>query len=362
MSFKTAFFSFLEREMSPTDLEACARGGAQLADLDEAIALEIEALRPADAEDTWEPASHQRQAMALAWCARALTTIVDRMLTADEGHQGSGYLSVVTYVQVRELYVQVPRLVGQAWEALANPSFRADRSLPLALGPRVPAEGTCPVSHLRGMKAAADELAALLDAREAEGDAIAQRRARAASAHTLATRSLDALDTGGGALDAHDEAESRIWAALSQQYRLGQLLAMPALLEGAGMAGEDAEGRTIAPEDRWYLTNPEAREDLEGSEFGEQMINAFWSVKGWQTTAIEERYLSQCAALLEANAIHVVSRWPSCPFDPVYQADELVSVLDTLVEPGRDFHLDMDIGEDVLLVGAPRIRSARATE
>ncbi len=369
MSFKTAFFSFLERETSHAEVEAYAHAQAEIGDLDMAIQDEVAELRPADAGDAWEPPLHQRQAQAFAWIARALASIVSSLTTIDEASDGEpagGYLSIVTYTQARDLYVQVPAFVRSGWGAVANPSFESDVGLPLSLAPRVPADGKCPLAHLRGMKAAADALDAWLQAHPTQRDfdgepgaAMVALRDGARAACRAASEILDKIESGGASAPEHAEAESHLWEALGQHFLLGQLRVMPALAVVVATPGDDSAGRKIAREERWYLTSEGVREDLENTKFGEQMIESFWSGKEWQTTAREERYLTRCEALLATKAVSIVSRWPSCPFDPVYVAEEAVCVLDVAIARGQEFHLDMDQGEDVVQLGSPQLRSAR---
>lgn len=46
----------------------------------------------------------------------------------------------------------------QAIAALNDPAYQPEVALPLKLGPRIEAEGACPVAHLEGMVAAAREM------------------------------------------------------------------------------------------------------------------------------------------------------------------------------------------------------------
>ncbi len=51
-----------------------------------------------------------------------------------------------------------------------------------------------------------------------------------------------------------------------------------------------------------------------------------------------------------------MSRWSTCPYDPVYQTLAPVNILDTPLERGTEFHLNMDENEDEMQVGSPRFR------
>lgn len=375
MSFKTAFFAFLKREKSQADLDAYQRACTQIDDLDAAIQTEILDAAPGL---PWDRAQHQQQAMAYAWIARGLSTIATSLLETDEKTDPStaGYLPIVTYTQARELYVQVPEYAQRAWEAMVNASYQPDRPLPMPLGPRIEADGKCPLAHLRGIHAAAEALDAFAEVRlnselalvrrsgsEAEQsakkvlDRLAQIRARARSARTFANDQLAAIAEGKNvSLETHEDAETRLWSALSDQFLLGQVLAMPKLADAPALLGESLVGRKIPREDRWFLADAQARRDLEGKPFGEQEIVEFWTRKGWRTTALEERYFAQCKALVEDGSITAVSRWSTCPFDPVYQTLRPVNVLDTAISARHEFHLDMDENRDEITLGSPRFR------
>lgn len=381
MSFKTAFFAFLKREKSQAELEGFRHASGQIDELDAAIQTQILS-RPADGATPWGYPEHQQRAMAYAWIARALATIANTLIEIDEKTDArtAGYLPIVTFTQAREFYVQVPEYVRRAWEALANPSYRPDKPLPLLLGPRIEAEGKCPLVHLMGIHAAAEALDGFVEARlneliaasrsgqldqdrdvQALFNEIAQVRARARSERTFAGDQIRSFGDDVP-LKTHEEAEDRLFRALADQFLLGQFVAMPALARSAVLVGHNAKARDIRAEDRWFMSEEQAIKDLKDTKFGEQEINEFWLRKNWRTTAIEERYLAQCAALRRDKAISVVSRWSTCPFDAAYQTHEDVVILDRQLPRGTEFHLNMDDGEDTLQVGTPRFRRTQQYE
>ena len=380
MSFKTAFFAFLKREKSQAELEGYRHATKQIDELDAAIQTQILA-RPASGATPWSYPEHQQQAMAYAWVARALATIANTFIEIDEKTDArtAGYLPIVTFTQARELYVQVPEYVRRAWEAMANPSYRADRPLPVVLGPRIEAEGKCPMVHLLGIHAAAEALDGFVEARinellagrskiaeddkEARTllDELAQVRARARSERTFAGDQIRMLGDDVP-IETHEAAENRLFNALADQFLLGQLVAMPTLARSPALVGHNAKGRDVKPEDRWFMSEDKAIKDLKDTKFGEQEIKEFWVRKNWRTTPLEERYLAQCAALVQSKAISVASRWSTCPFDAAYQTHETVMILDRTLDRGTEFHLNMDEGEDELQVGNPRFRRTQQYE
>ncbi len=380
MSFKTAFFAFLKREKSQAELEGYRHAMQQIDELDAAIHSQILA-KPAVGGTSWSYPEHQQRAMAYAWVARALGTIANTLIEIDEKTDARtvGYLPIVTFTQAREFYVQVPDYIRRAWEAMSNPNYRPDKPLPVALGPRIEADGKCPQVHLLGIHAAAEALDEFVEARinellagrstisEDNNDAralldeLAQVRARARSERTFAGDQLRSLGDDVP-LETHEAAESRLFNALADQFLLGQLVAMPSLARSPALIGHNAKGREVRSDDRWFLSEERAIKDLKDTKFGEQEIKEFWVRKNWRTTPLEERYLAQCAALVQSKAISVVSRWSTCPFDPAYQTHETVQILDRTLERGTEFHLNMDEGEDKLEVGTPRFRRTQQYE
>jgi hypothetical protein len=382
MSFQTAFFAFFKGEKSQAELETYRRASRQIDDLEAAIQTQVLAA-PARGAAPWDRPAHYQQAMAFAWIARAHSTICSTLMEIDakEDPATAGYLPVVTFGQIKELYVQVPDVIHSAWEALANPRYQSSRPLPLPLGPRIEASGKCPLVHMKGIQAAAKALddfgQARLNSYLASLQGVSsipaavepivaqfqQIRARAQSKLTFANDQLAAIATGQSVpLETHEAAETRLWEALSDHFMLGQFLAMPKLLENAATLGHNAAGRTVPKEDRWFIAEKDAAAELKNTKFGEQEIKEFWVRKGWRTTPREERYLVQCQKLLAEHAISVVSRWSTCPFDPVYLALQPINLLDTVIERGREFHLNMDEHEDNLLVGNPKFRRTAAFE
>jgi hypothetical protein len=322
--------------------------------------------------------------MAYGWIARGLATISNTLLESDEREDPStvGYLPLVTFGQAKALYTQVPGYIHRTWEALANPRYQADKPLPLPLGPRVEADGKCPLVHLKGIHAAAQALDSYGQARlnsylaaiNASGarppdevtnvlGELGQIRARAQSKLAFSNDQLASIASGRDVpLETHEEAETRLWEALCDHFLLGQFLAMPQLLHSATMAGYNATGRQITNEERWRLTEPDAVRDLKGTKFGEQEIREFWARKAWRTTPREERYLAQIEQLRKEGAISVVSRWSTTPFDAVWQTLQPVSILDRPLDRGHEFHFNMDENADELQVGSPRFRRVSGYE
>lgn len=379
-SLFSAFFSPTDQRPR-AELDAYRHGVAYLDDLDRAIHDRILSRPLPPGAAPWARPGSQHHALLFASIARSLATIAGVLLDNDaRGDPATaGSLPLVTFEQARELYAQVPIYLTKAWEALANPRYVADVTLPVALGPRAEAGGKCPVIHMHGIHAAARALDAIGQQRineffglvksagaappDAMKDVIAtlsQLWARAQSRVAFSSQQLAIVTTAGHVpVATHEQAEDRLWEALSDHFLLGQLIAMPELLVDAGPF---AMGRTVTAADAWFMTDPAAVASLRGTRFGETEIRVFWDEKRWQTTPREERYLAQCARLLREGKIRSSTRWSTCPFDPGYLTLEPVTVLGRQIAKGHEFHLHMDDNADELQVGTPLFRRAAGYE
>lgn len=151
MTLTTAFFAYVKGEKSQAELDGYRRAVSRIDELEAGLENETRGRAP------WDLPEHLEQALVFSWIARGLATIANTLLESDELEDPltAGYLPVVTFDQAKALYQQVPPVLEKAWEALANPRFKTDRPLPQFLGPRIEAEGTCPLVHLKGIQAAA---------------------------------------------------------------------------------------------------------------------------------------------------------------------------------------------------------------
>lgn len=136
----------------------------------------------------------------------------------------------------------------------------------------------------------------------------------------------------------------------------------PTASPAAAPAKTNPFGRKIAAQERWAFSDPKAVEDLQGTTFGEQEINEFWTRKGWKLTKRDEAYLATVDALARDGYITKVSRWAKCPYNPVYQALVGVDVLGAHVKPGQEFNLEMDAAEGEVQLGKPRFVRAKTYE
>ena len=131
-----------------------------------------------------------------------------------------------------------------------------------------------------------------------------------------------------------------------------------------GKAAEPiALGRKFSFDERWALTDPKSRKDLEGTKFGEQEIKEFWTRKGWRLTQREEAYFARTEQLFKAGQLTIVSRWYQVPYSPVYQTLEPVTLLGVTIPPQTEFWLEPCENADKVFMGNPRFaRSGKYSE
>jgi len=232
--------AFAKGEVSADTLEAYRRAGSHVYDLlkqieDRRLELKIQGLNPW----TIDPASQVQ--FLCAWNAFVLQTLGDQFLEADyQSDPGTvGYVPPMTADQVLAFYSDIEIWLSRAHQAQKNPAYRLEVSLPADLPPWGE-DKPCPLTHLEGMLAATHSLQThaeaaiavfeteyLPDEKQSVVDQIRQLLAAASSeaeyAESLWGKSLPQA--------LHDKIEAHAKVALEGYYHLGQVLAMPQLLE-----------------------------------------------------------------------------------------------------------------------------------
>ena len=385
MGFANAFWSALQGEVSEKELRAYRGSGLQTQELNAA-------LKDAGARDplaAWQLPDAVRYALLFHWVADALLIVANHLLDADaEAHPPTrGFLPRLTFDQAKALYVQVPDHLRRGFEALANPLYAPDCALPIDLSPRLPGTESCPDPHLRGLMCGVEALEAHADLRlttlkrdlgeaadTAGGDAARETLARLEQAHAAAAARMRWGRTQGDAALAEGSPQVRtnavgsLWDALADLFLLGQMLAMPDLLPETGNQQPRPKrrgrhkGRQISRRggDRWSVSDPAARRELEHSRFGESEINAFWQARQWRVSDREADTMAEIAWLRERQQVEPVGPWAIRPFGTVYRAVEPVYVLGHRVPRGHDFYYDLTVAGGRIVIGLPSFGSADA--
>lgn len=227
------------------------------------LAEEAETLRGAADWDPWGQAPQAQLFLLSAWNAFALQRIADEALPPDTVADEA----VVAFAQA--CLVEVPTWIAAARAVGADPAFRPGAALPapLPVRPRVAATTH---DHARALAAAADavsppaeyEAARLLHTvPPGRQGLVVELRLRVEQLHTTAEfgAALRAQASTSGELS---EACEQLWRAAQAAYTLGQLAAMPSLLQR--LRPDDGDGAPVLT----AIARGWAVEDVDGATVG----------------------------------------------------------------------------------------------
>ena len=376
MALTTRFRALMKSEVAAVDVEALLRGAGQLEVLREEIQQRRDAGEVSHPGHPWEVHAEMGRALAFFWVAQGYAAIARSLKEVDdESDPGTrGYMSQVSHDQAMALLRQVPQFLASAHGALADVNYDSERSLPVGLEPRVDSENRCPVAHLKGMLRAAhylDEQAQVevktYCSAGSHADAPAELRGMVPRLEGQLAAARSNLDTSeqavspilnGEAVDAetHEQAENYLWASLETYVRLGQIVALPTLIDhraGSGHRPPPKRGRRVSRRDAWCLTSDVARKELkrEGRDgWGEDELDELWSNKQWRISADEQRFLDGVARLNEEGAImDSASYIAECPFNSIWVARRPVTVMGCKLKAGSRFAYNHHHGKGELL-------------
>jgi hypothetical protein len=196
-----------------------------------------------------------------AWNAFALQTIAETMLDVDaEDDPGTaGYVPPATLRFASDCIDGVPDWIRLARVVQSDPEARV-RNLPATL-PAWPSGRPTRRSELHGLRTAYEALEARVEtdlqklATTSPAGSIAQIRRRCAEM-TSSAEYANAIALGkAGAVD-RGEARWRLLSALEDAFMLGQLLALPSLVEIAQARDPEGRGSGIADPTSWLAVRP----------------------------------------------------------------------------------------------------------
>lgn len=208
-----------------------------------------------------------------AWNAFALQTVADRLLDADAAaDRGTvGYVPRATLTFARACYDEVPDWLGLAHGMRSDPDPRIASRLPARLPPWEHDEPTR-ASELRGLQDAFETLQART---ETKVNALTEtNRASAELRHLCARMQADAdyaeeVGVRGSGPVERGEARSHLLAALQRAFLVGQLLALPSLVEVERVEHDHEEDLPLSESPSWLQIGPGwAVVDASGSRLG----------------------------------------------------------------------------------------------
>ena len=390
-------------EVSDANVQGYLRAASQIVDVWQQIDSKVAEII-GQGEAPWTAFAKLGYALAFIRAARTYQVFVQQLLAADAAADPAtaGFLPRVTYDQANALAHQIQPNLQRAVEALTDPNFQPDVALPLELGPRIEAEGACPVAHLEGMIAAAREVrewAAGLIAQYTEAvqhhatpteatssttsksveiptpPAIAEHIAalnsqleQADAQLRFGTDLVGQVTQGQATPELHEQAEGSLWAALSSYFTLNQAVALQDLLSPGGtqrgMADTRGSGgahggtrtrghsdRPIRPDDLWRLAAPSARSELRRTEFGTDEMEEMCEKMGGILSAGAQQYLDEVEEAVGRGDAIAVGAMANCPFEPLYRARHPLNLAGAHIPAGYEFHWNFHRGH---MESAPR--------
>jgi hypothetical protein len=226
----------LRGELSPSGLQGLRAAGAAAYSLAE----EADAMRDEPAFDPWSLDLGAALFLVCTWNAFALQTIGDQLL--EDG--GTDLVSESSLAFAQVCYAQTLTWIESARFAQANAAYRLTTPLPAPL-PAWPRFEQTRTDHVRALQRAYDSVAprAESDLARLTSNAPAARAQELAEMKLLATDMHTCIEFAGGLRSKAQshiqlrEACDEIVRALGRAYTLGQLVAMPTLVERLQLSG-----------------------------------------------------------------------------------------------------------------------------
>ena len=344
-------------EISADTAEAYRRAGSAVYGL----LLECEQRRSeqsADRQSPWVADPGQCTLFLCTWNAFALQTLGDSFLDADyrANPRTVGFVPPITAEQALRFYGDVERWVAHARAAEARAGFSVPLSLPARLPGWVEVE-PCPHEHLVAMQQACDALRehaelAVADlehaAPQSDADVVSRVRAELAQAGSAAEYAAQ-LHQGEMNADLHRRVEGVIKRAVEGSYRVGQLAAMPALIDEAPTPRQlPAPGEPGF--DPWCLTDAASREHWQRDRQARRAIELLWRSDPDPRRTLDIQ--SEIEELLQRGEIDhsgagssPVGHYYCCPWAAIYIVKRPVTVAGRYLSPGDQFVLDVSAEE-----------------
>ncbi|RIV17323.1 hypothetical protein D2Q93_15500 [Alicyclobacillaceae bacterium I2511] len=253
----------------------------------------------------------------------------------------------VTQEQAESWFGRIPDLLVAARQEALIPES-AKFQLPIRLSSRVEAVGLCPVSHLAGMRRAADEVESLLRERLEHARLEVEQYKDVLLLYEEARTRRQAGDAIVGSLlngrtvppDSHEDAENQYWVTISSYMLIAQGLVYPDVLKS--QAREGVQHSKLDSADVWKVTSRYARRDIEQTaelSQAQSELADFW--RAHTVTEEEREYEHTVEQLLRQSVIREVGYWFTRPFAPVWRVTEgPVQIVGRVIQEGHVFVWD----------------------
>lgn len=362
----TRLAAAIHGEVAATTIEAYRRAGA-IAYQDLIDAEQLRADLSASGGSLWTARPHQASQLLCSWNAFALQSLGDQLVEADyqADPRTVGYLPPVTAEQAAAFLGEVEHWSARARRAASDETYdiTTEVALPAALPEWVKVE-PCPPAHLAAMLAAARAMrgraeAALADLAkvtppEGKADAASRLRGLAAEADSVLAFG-ESLWSPGATGEVHERVENSLRRGIGSYFRLGQLLAIPALLDRPEVAAINVSGPLLplpgqAGFDPWCLTDPVSRSRWQRDPAAIRAIDMLWrydpdpaatlSIQSQIDAAVREGSIAAGPAGSGTGLCYYC-----CPWSAIYQVRRPVTIDGQYLRPMRQFAFDVSAEE-----------------
>jgi hypothetical protein len=362
----TRLAAAMHGEIAATTVEAYRRAGAA-AYQDMLDAEQLRVSLAASGGSLWTTRPHQASQLLCAWNAFALQTLGDQLVEADyqADSRTVGYLPRVTAEQAAAFLGEVGHWSAQARRAASDETYdvTAEFAVPAPLPYWVEVE-PCPPAHLAAMLAAARAmrgraeaaLADLVKATAPKGKAGAASRLRGLAAEADSVTSFgESLWSPGATGEIHEKVENSLRRGIAAYYQLGQLLAMPDLLEEPEITASRFNGTRLPLPgqpgfDPWCLTDPDSRSTWQDDPAACRAIEMLWLYDpNPAATLVIQSQIDASAAdgsiVLGATVSNEASHYFCCPWAAIYTVRRPVIIADQYLRPMQQFTFDVSAEE-----------------
>ena len=354
-------------EIAATTVEAYRRAGAA-AYQDMLDAEQLRADLAASGGSQWIARSHQASQLLCAWNAFALQTLGDQLVEADyqADPRTAGFLPPVTAEQAAVFLGEVEQWSARARRAASDETYdiTAEIAVPAPLPEWVEVE-PCPRAHLTAMLAAARAmrgraeaaLADLVKAPPPRAKANAGSRVKGLAAEADSVVSFgESLWSPDATDEVHEKVENSLRRGIAAYYRLGQLLAMPALLDHAEIKAIPVAGTSLPLPGRpgfdpWCLTDPGSRAQWQRDPAACRAIETLWrydpdpaatvGIQSQINAALAGRSIVQAAAASSQAGQYYFC----CPWSSIYLVRRPVTIAGQRLRQMQQFTFDVSAEE-----------------
>jgi hypothetical protein len=351
-------------EVSAGTVEAYRRAGAA-AYQNLASAEQLRADLAMSGAGPWSTGPGQASQLLCTWNAFALQTLGDELVEADyrADPRTQGYLPPVTAEQAAAFLGEVEHWSVRARRAASDPGYdvTAEVALPVPLPGWVKVE-PCPRPHLDAMLAAARAMrgraeAALadlvrVDPPEGKQKAVARLQGMAAEADAV-TEFGESLWSPDASEQVHERVENSLRRGIAAYYELGQLLAVPALLDRPEIRAVPVSGEPLPLPgqpgfDPWCLTDQHSLPRWKQDPAARRAIDILWRYDPdpAATLAIQSQINAAVATGSVADTTPRGHRhYNCCPWSTVYQVRQPVVIDGQPLRPMEEFVFDVSAEE-----------------